>query len=732
MSQPGVRLIFALHNHQPVGNFDGVFEAAYLSSYEPFLGVMESYPEIPFVLHTSGPLMEWLAERKPDYIRRVRTLVETGRVEILGGPFYEPILTMIPQRDRVGQIRAYGDYLEELLGTRPRGAWVPERVWEQHLVSALVEAGIEYTVLDDFHFERAGLTHDELLGYYVTEDEGKLLKIFPGSERMRYMTPFQEPHASYEFLRRVATEHPGATVVCADDGEKFGSWPKTFDHVFTNAWLRRFCDMIQGNQTWLKPTTFGEAVDSTLPIGKIYLPDGSYREMSEWVLPGKRLQELKEARKQAESIPHAERLQSFTRLGGFWRNFKTRYPETDEMYTRMLGLSKRLEREEARPGADPDYIEVARQELYRGQCNCAYWHGSFGGLYLPHLRNAIYRHLIAAHNAIDDSEEKTGPRVSLEVADFNLDLRQEVKIENDLLVAFIRPAMGGQIYEFDVRHALVNILNTLDRRPEIYHDTIAAMLRQDHSSHESGRDHMVLKQGGMEERLVYDTYPRKALVDHFLPLDVTLADLVACRNRELGDFTNGAYLSKVQRSADRVLLSMDRIGMADGNLVRIHKSIELEAGSPSLVVQYILEDLPVGIPLHFAIEINVAAMAGHVDNRYFSDARGSRLGMLDSELDLSGQDGISFSDEWLDLEVDLGWTRSANLWAFPVQTVSQSEGGYECVYQSSAVIPHWVVIADESRRWEVRLRWTVGRVSESTTKPRAGLRSELLKLGQEA
>ena len=106
--------------------------------------------------------------------------------------------------------------------------WIAERVWEQHLVSAIAEAGIEYTVLDDFHFQRAGCPEDDVFGYYLTEDDGRLLKVFPGSETLRYIIPFQEPHATYEFLRRLAERRPGSTVVFADDGEKFGSWPKTF------------------------------------------------------------------------------------------------------------------------------------------------------------------------------------------------------------------------------------------------------------------------------------------------------------------------------------------------------------------------------------------------------------------------------------------------------------------------------------------------------------------------
>src|SRR5215212_6039036 len=392
----GVRLILALHNHQPVGNFDGVFEAAYRESYLPFLDVLEGYPDIPFSLHTSGPLMEWLVERKPEYVARVRAMVESGRVEILGGGFYEPIMTMIPHRDRVGQIRAYTAYLDELFGTSVRGMWMPERVWEQHLVAALAEAGIEFTILDDFHFQRAGLGDSELFGYYLTEDDGRLLKVFPGSEKLRYTIPFQEPHATYEYLRRLADERPGSTVVFADDGEKFGSWPDTHDHVYARGWLRRFCDMIAGNRGWLEATSFARAVEETLPLGKVYLPDSSYREMTEWALPAGRLATYQETIKQTASEPAAERLRPFVRAGGFWRNFKARYSESDEMYTRMLGVSRRLADAEADPSTDPDYLEVARQELYRGQCNCPYWHGAFGGLYLPHLRNAIYRHLIAA------------------------------------------------------------------------------------------------------------------------------------------------------------------------------------------------------------------------------------------------------------------------------------------------------------------------------------------------
>ena len=106
--------------------------------------------------------------------------------------------------------------------------------------------------------------------------------------------------------------------------------------------------MIVGNRDWLQPTTFAEAVDATLPLGKVYLPDGSYREMTEWALPPPRLVELQGRRcRRPRASPAAERLKPFVRAGGFWRNFKARYAESDEMYARMLGVSHRLAAAEA-------------------------------------------------------------------------------------------------------------------------------------------------------------------------------------------------------------------------------------------------------------------------------------------------------------------------------------------------------------------------------------------------
>ena len=130
---------------------------------------------------------------------------------------------MIPRRDRIGQITRYAEWLADRFGTPINGMWMPERVWEQSLTSDLADAGVRYTLLDDFHFKNAGLDEDQLHGYYITEDDAKLLAVFPGSERLRYTIPFREPEETINYLRPIAEQQPGAVVVFGDDGEKFGS-----------------------------------------------------------------------------------------------------------------------------------------------------------------------------------------------------------------------------------------------------------------------------------------------------------------------------------------------------------------------------------------------------------------------------------------------------------------------------------------------------------------------------
>ncbi|MBN1590693.1 MAG: DUF1926 domain-containing protein, partial [Pirellulales bacterium] len=582
-----IRFSLVLHNHQPVGNFEHVFEQAYQESYRSFLDVLERFDSIKIALHVSGSLMEWLDARHPEYVDRLAGLVRQGRVEIIGGAFYEPILAMLPSRDRLGQIRGYTNWLERRLGAAVRGLWIPERVWEQSYTRDLVDARIEYTVLDDFHFRTAGLKQSQLTSHFVTEDDGRVLSVFPGSERLRYLIPFGAPDETIEYLGQVAEQNPGAVVVFADDGEKFGSWPGTFKHVHENGWLERFFQALTDNQDWIHTTTLSEAADNVAPAGKVYLPDCSYREMTEWALPVARQIEFGHLAREMSDDPHWPLLREFIR-GGFWRNFKVRYPESDEMYSRMLQVSCRLEQTSEAIGRgepmDTDLVDKARAELYRGQCNCAYWHGAFGGIYLPHLRNAIYEHLISAENLLNQANRRPEQWIEAKAEDFNFDGNQEIQLANDRLAMLIAPGVGGRIYELDVRQIRHNLLATLMRRPEAYHQKIAAGANDPDDECASIHDRVVCKQEGLDQHLQYDGYARKSLLDLFYETDVSLEAAASGQAAQQGDFLTGCYDARVRRNPDRIQVQLSREGNVSGFPIRLTKGLTLEAGSSSLEI----------------------------------------------------------------------------------------------------------------------------------------------------
>jgi hypothetical protein len=710
MNQP-LRLVLVLHNHQPIGNFDGVFEQAYQDSYLPFLDVFERYDnKLRIALHTSGSLMEWLDEKHPEYVDRLAALVAKGRIEIIGGAFMEPILAMIPPRDRVGQISTYTRWLEQRLGANVRGMWVPERVWEQSMTSDIVKAGIEFTVLDDFHFKNAGLTTDQLHGYYVTEDDTNVLKVFPGSEQLRYLIPFQAANETIKYLRSVADEHPGAVVVFGDDGEKFGTWPGTKEHVYDRGWLVEFFDAICANSDWLKITTPSEAIQNVPPIGKLYIPEGSYREMTEWALPAAKINDFEDVHHDYEAQGHWQRVAPFIR-GGYWRNFKVKYPETNVMYARMQLISRRLQ-QMVDEGANGELIDYARMELYRGQCNCSYWHGAFGGTYLPHLRNGVYQHLIAAENLLNQSEGRgwqhdQQPWVEIDAWDFNFDGRPETRLTNNKLMLLVSPVEGGQIYELDVKTICHNLQATLTRRPEAYHRKVLRGPSQEGGDVASIHDRVVFKQEGLNERLGYDTWARNSLVDHFYSENVSREAVVAGTAEEQGDFVHGPYEAKLRRNPGRVQLQLSREGKVGGKSIQVTKGITLNDEGTTVEIAYLIEHLPEHSHFIFAPELNFAGLPSGIDDRYFRTADGNSIGQLGHQLDLHDATDLGLVDQWLGIDVGLAFDRPTSVWTYPVETVSQSEGGFELVHQSVAVVPHWHLIPDANGCWSVTIRLTV-------------------------
>jgi 4-alpha-glucanotransferase len=703
-----VNLLFGIHNHQPIGNFDFVFADAYEKSYLPFLQVLDRFPEMKIGLHFSGILLDWLEENRPELIKLVSKMVKRGQIEILTGGHYEPILSIIPEKDRIGQIKKLSKRIKKLFNYDPIGMWLAERVWEPTLPSSLKKAGVIYTIADDTHFKYAGLTENQLTGYFITEDLGNRTILFPISKKLRYTIPFEDPQVTIDYLREMATEKGENLIVFADDGEKFGVWPNTFDHVFTNGWLEHFFEAITENRDWINVLHFKEALELYKPLDKIYLPTASYSEMMHWSLFPGTFQAYEDFEHYLKTQDFYEDVHVFVR-GGFWRNFLSKYSEVNDMHKKMLRVSEKYWSISA---AKRKKLVEASDALWSGQCNCPYWHGVFGGLYLSHLRDAIYSNLIKAEILVDDALGTKFPLI--EKMDLNADGYDEILVETKHYNAYIHPGKGAYIYELDHKPTMKNVFDTMTRRREGYHNkldqAVAPGSEKSKNKTASIHDLILAKEPDLVSKLHYDFYERKSFIEHFVAHDTTPESFAAAKFIEEGDFYNSPYnIISEKKSANSVDISLERNGQLKQNKqitpIKIIKSYKFRNKSAKISVNYSIENLTKQpVKIWFGVELNFGLQAGHAHDRYYyCDGKKLKDKYLDSIGKLNKVNSIGLRDEWRNLDILIETDKLVNIWRCPVETISLSEAGFERVYQNSTVFPNIQIKLDKKFEMEISL-----------------------------
>lgn len=668
---------------------DHILEEACARSYMPFFYALEKFPGIKVNIHFTGFLFEWLKEHKPDYVDLLKALHDRGQLEVLSGGMYEPILALLPEDDALAQIEMHRDLMEETFGVRPRGMWLAERVYEPQLPKVIARAGIQYTIIDDNHFKSVGLRDEELYGYYITEYDGESLLVFPGLEVLRYAIPFksvEKVHESFQDIKAAG----GDVAIFGDDGEKFGLWPGTYDYVYEKEhWLESFFRYLTDNASWLETVTFSDYIREVPPRGRIYLACESYREMEEWCLPALRAKEYGDLLHD-ESLPYREFFK-----GGYYRHFLVKYSEANDMHKRMMRLSKAARGNVA-----------AKKHIYMAQANDSYWHGVFGGLYLPHLRASVWRHLIEAGKVLDSKE----PFVDGYLEDINLDGHDEAVIRTNQIEASFRLKEGGVLYGFDYKPSSVNIMATLKRRYEGYHEKIkeAVSSKSQADGTQTIHDMVMAKEEGLDRYLHYDWYRRASLVDHVLGMDVTLEAFYRCEYPEPGDFVKEPYCAEIEKEKTGMNLVLRRDGyFRKGDIdfpLSIEKRISFTDGASEFTADYRLAG-EITTPFFFGIEFNFAFL-GSGGDRYLETERG-RYALADRGV-LEEAASLKFHDPYQNIEVFLELGEAAQLWTFPVEVVSLSENGFERNYQSTMVMPVWQIDLSNGRPRDIRLKVRLG------------------------
>ncbi len=651
-------LLFGVHGHQPVGNFESVIRDAHAKCYRPFFETLSRYPAFHFSVHFSGWLLERLLEDFPADMALVREMVGRGQVELFCSGHYEPVLSSIPMRDRLGQLEANAEFLQRHFGMRPSGAWLTERVWEATVVSALCASGMRYITVDDYHLLCTGKVREEIDGYFTTEEEGEALALFPISEELRYHLPFTPAPKAVAFLDTRAKEGHRAAVYF-DDIEKFGIWPETWEWVYGKRWLEYFIEGVLASEH-LTTMTYREFHSREPSRGVIYLPTASYAEMNEWTLPAGRAEVYTALLARERAAGKFEATKPFLR-GGVWRNFLSNYPESNWMHKRMLALSRRL----GQAPQDGCTAEL-RRRLYSAQANDAYWHGLFGGLYLPHLRRAVWTNLIELEAALD----ARAPAEPMWRGDLDLDGVEEVLLAGPGLKLALKLDGYGAVHELDARGLAHNFGDSLGRYRQAYFAKYTNAPKHDAQAKgiASAHDRANLKHDVSPEDLEPDTVPRRLLLDARVGADGA--------RHAIANYAPAAL--KAGRAEAHFV--------ADGEGWRIEKRIRLAQGR--LEAQYRCSGKP---PERLEITLNLAMPScDGFGGRYILESGQIPCG-FGQPLDLESCTRLVLDDRELRGGLTIGASAPVAVRARPHHTVSQSEAGLEKIMQSACVTLIWTV-----------------------------------------
>ena len=645
-------LLFGIHMHQPVDNFDKAVKKAVELSYAPFFETMHNYPQFKFSLHCSGWLLEKIRQEYPKLFKIMQELTQKGTIEWFGGGYYEPIISSIPSKDRQAQINKLSRYLKKYFDADVKGLWLTERVWESSIIHDLVACGIEYVMVDDYHFISNGYDKEQMNGYYLSEESGEVLKLFPISQKLRYALPFSKIEDSLKSLLSYAKKSASAGIFF-DDAEKFGLWPHTYEWVYEKQWLQKFVEAVLKNEQ-CQTEHYNTYAQKNRPLGLAYLNNCSYVEMGEWSLKTPLASAFKKLKEDVGDGYFQDKGVSLIK-GGIWKNFFIKYHESNYLHKRMLQLSK----------AQKSYDKVTLDALYRLQTNDVFWHGVFGGFYLPNLRDNAYKYLLSIERSKNIKE------IAIEKMDIDKDGYKEFKVRTQNLSLVFSLKNGAQLVEFGILDVLFNLQNTIMRREELYHQKILEANEnsvQTDTHGEIATIHTLQRnvKSDLKSELVYDSYAKNSFIDHFSTQPFTLENFKNLNFDEVGDFVSGIFTHQKKKFVrEGTICVHDCIYPA-----KLQKIYSFQTDTIRLKSKFKTDFLE---KLFFAKEFNLHF--AHPDRVTFNGKTISNATKIKANKELIIVD--DFTQKVLTFKTNQAY----DIFAVPLSTISESEQDFEKIVQ---------------------------------------------------
>jgi hypothetical protein len=276
------------------------------------------------------------------------------------------------------------------------------------------------------------------------------------------------------------------------------------------------------------------------------------------------------------------------------------------------------------------------------------------------------------------------------VLDYDLDGLPEVLYQGHEINAYLH-LKGGCLFELDYMLQPFNYLDTMSRYPEVYHLP----------EHEA--------EG-------YDSYLRKAFIDHFLSVETTIDDFNRAAFEDQAELVHCQYeIDDLKRDSNVVRLSAQSLVNSAGGMGQGQIGIKKQYSFVKSQVQVSYTICNTGaspVEAVFSPEINLSFLSCDVQDlrvyRKENRLRAEEIGPGLRELPLSQE--VFFEDLINRTTIHCQVSQACDWWSVPVYTIHAEDGWWVSSYQSSCLMPRWPLHLEAGQCHEVNLTLSIARI----------------------
>ena len=118
------------------------------SLYKTFFSGIQAEEKLPLTIFATGSFLEWQKGKRQAYTMLLNSMLSRKQIELLGGGYYQPYLSLLPASDVIGQIEMMTAAIRTHFGKRPRGLFLTASAWTPSLITPFIRCGMEYCLLD--------------------------------------------------------------------------------------------------------------------------------------------------------------------------------------------------------------------------------------------------------------------------------------------------------------------------------------------------------------------------------------------------------------------------------------------------------------------------------------------------------------------------------------------------------------------------------------------------------